>query len=111
MGMFDMVGTAASSQQRKENTLRKLQRMNRALRHEEPDRVPISDFFWGGFIASLANRTWPAGRRQSLLLLRPRLDRHRPQYGSLDSPVRDAQETRDEVVVKTGLRGRDAQGL
>ena len=24
--------------------------MNRALRHEEPDRVPISDFFWGSFI-------------------------------------------------------------
>ena len=28
----------------------KLERMNKALRHEEPDRVPISDFFWGGFI-------------------------------------------------------------
>ena len=23
---------------------------NRALRHQEPDRVPISDFFWGSFI-------------------------------------------------------------
>jgi hypothetical protein len=23
--------------------------MNKALRHEEPDRVPISDFFWGTF--------------------------------------------------------------
>lgn len=30
--------------------LKKLQRMNAALRHEEPDQVPISDFFWGGFI-------------------------------------------------------------
>jgi uroporphyrinogen decarboxylase len=35
---------------RKPGTLKKLERMNRALRHEEPDRVPISDFFWGGFI-------------------------------------------------------------
>jgi hypothetical protein len=24
--------------------------MRRALRHEEPDRVPISDFFWGSFV-------------------------------------------------------------
>lgn len=29
----------------------KLTRMNKTLRHEEPDRVPISDFFWGAFIA------------------------------------------------------------
>ena len=35
---------------RKENTLRKLDRLKKALRHQEPDRVPISDFFWGGFI-------------------------------------------------------------
>ncbi len=32
------------------NCLAKLERMNKALRHEEPDRVPISDFFWGSFI-------------------------------------------------------------
>ena len=36
---------------RTENCLKKLARMNAALRHEEPDRVPISDFFWGGFIS------------------------------------------------------------
>jgi uroporphyrinogen decarboxylase len=36
--------------QRTENCLRKLERMNKALRHEEPDRVPISDFFWGSFL-------------------------------------------------------------
>jgi hypothetical protein len=28
----------------------KLERMNKTLRHEEADRVPISDFFWGSFI-------------------------------------------------------------
>ena len=39
-----------SGETRTENTLRKLERLNTALRHEEPDRVPISDFFWGGFI-------------------------------------------------------------
>ena len=36
--------------QRKENTLKKLERMHKVINHEEPDRVPISDFFWGGFI-------------------------------------------------------------
>lgn len=30
--------------------MKKLERMNKTLRHEEPDRVPISDFFWGSFI-------------------------------------------------------------
>jgi uroporphyrinogen decarboxylase len=29
----------------------KLERMNKALHHKEPDRVPISDFFWGSFIS------------------------------------------------------------
>ena len=49
MSMFDTIGKTADPTGRKENTLRKLERMNKALRHEEPDRVPISDFFWGGF--------------------------------------------------------------
>ncbi|MBW8036082.1 MAG: hypothetical protein FVQ79_10745, partial [Planctomycetes bacterium] len=35
---------------RSENCLKKLERMNKTLRHEEPDRVPVSDFFWGSFI-------------------------------------------------------------
>ena len=39
----------AAGEARSENTLKKLERMNKALRHEEPDRAPISDFFWGRF--------------------------------------------------------------
>ena len=35
---------------RSDNCLAKLERMNKTLRHEEPDRVPISDFFWGSFV-------------------------------------------------------------
>ena len=50
MSMFDTTGKSAEGEARKANTLRKLARMKAALRHEEPDRVPISDFFWGGFI-------------------------------------------------------------
>ena len=36
--------------ERSKNCLQKLARMNKALNHEEPDRIPISDFFWGSFI-------------------------------------------------------------
>jgi hypothetical protein len=50
MGMFETTGRAAADEPRSANTLKKLDRMNRALRHEEPDRVPVSDFFWGSFI-------------------------------------------------------------
>jgi len=37
--------------QRTAQCLAKLNRMNKALRHQEPDRVPSSDFFWGSFLA------------------------------------------------------------
>ena len=32
------------------NCIKKLERMNKTLRHEEADHVPVSDFFWGSFI-------------------------------------------------------------
>ncbi len=35
---------------RTDNCLKKLGRMNTALSHQEPDRVPFSDFFWLTFI-------------------------------------------------------------
>ena len=50
MGMFDTVGKQIVILDRKENTRKKLERVKKALRHQEPDRVPISDFFWGSFI-------------------------------------------------------------
>ncbi len=33
-----------------ENCLRKLDRVRKALNHQEPDRVPVSDFFWTDFL-------------------------------------------------------------
>jgi hypothetical protein len=36
--------------ERTANCLKKLDRMNKTLRHEEADRVPVSDFFWSGFL-------------------------------------------------------------
>lgn len=102
MSMFETVGKAAEGTDRKPNTSRKLQRLNRALRHEEPDRVPISDFFWGSF-----TRRW----RKELGLPD---DANPYYYYDLDwivtvpnmdpwiRPFETISETPEEVVVKTG---------
>ncbi|MGA2617443.1 MAG: uroporphyrinogen decarboxylase family protein [Thermoguttaceae bacterium] len=102
MGMFETTGTASSAATRNDNTLRKLDRVKKALRHEEPDRVPISDFFWGGFI-----RRWraelglPADANPyyyydlDWIVTVPNMD---PWIRSFDV----LKETSAEVVVKTG---------
>ena len=88
---------------RSDNCLAKLDRMNKALRHEEPDRVPVSDFFWGGFV-----RRW-----QQELNLPP--DANPYDYYDLDfivtTPNMDPvirqfetiRENEFEVVIKTGF--------
>lgn len=101
MSMFDTIGKGDGT--RKENTLRKLDRMNKALRHEEPDRVPISDFFWGGFI-----KQWRAELGLSddvnpyyhydldWIVTVPNMDPH-------IQPFKILREDAEEVVVKTGF--------
>jgi len=101
--MFDTFGKSADQTGRKANTLRKLERMNKALRHQEPDRVPISDFFWGGF-----TRRW----RKELGL---RDDANPYYHYDLDwivtvpnmdpwiRPFETLKETAEEVVVRTGF--------
>jgi hypothetical protein len=102
MGMFDTTGASTGSA-RKDGTLAKLVRMNKALAHEEPDRVPISDFFWGSFISR-----W----RKELGLP----DDANPYYHydldwiatvpNMDPWIRSFEtlnETKEEVTVKTGF--------
>jgi len=103
MGMFDTTGTVSAALARKENTLQKLDRLKKTLRHMEPDRVPISDFFWGGFI-----RRW----RAELDLPQ---DANPYYYYDLDwivtvpnmdpwiRPFEILKENSEEVVVKTGF--------
>ncbi|MEK7406426.1 MAG: uroporphyrinogen decarboxylase family protein [Acidobacteriota bacterium] len=88
---------------RSANGLAKLERMNRALRHQEPDRVPVSDFFWGSFL-----KRW-----REELGLAPDTDIYR--YYDLDwvvtipnmdphiKPFEVLSETPEEVVVRTGF--------
>ena len=103
MGMFETTGVASPQEKRKENTLRKLDRMNKALRHEEPDRVPISDFFWGSFIARWRTELGlPADANPyyhydlDWIVTVPNMD---PWI----RPFETLKETPEEVVVKTGF--------
>lgn len=103
MGMFNTTGKLGVEVDRKENTLRKLDRMNRALRHVEPDRVPISDFFWGSFVE----------RWRQELELPP--DASPYYYYDLDwivttpnmdpwiRPFETLRESAEEVVLRTGF--------
>ncbi len=89
--------------QRTANCLAKLARMKKTLRHEEPDCVPLSDFFWGSFL----------DRWRKELGLAPDTDIYR--YYDLDwmqfNPNMDphikafeiVEQNDEEVVVRTGF--------
>lgn len=100
--MFDTTGKG-NGRERKPNTVKKLERMRKALSGQEPDRVPISDFFWGSFI-----RQW----RKDLELA----EDANPYYHydldwivtvpNMDPFIRSFETLREddqEVVVKTGF--------
>ena len=49
--MFEIRSRAVDENlERTPKCLKKLERMNKTLRHEEADRIPVSDFFWGQFL-------------------------------------------------------------
>ncbi|MHC4511756.1 MAG: uroporphyrinogen decarboxylase family protein [Planctomycetota bacterium] len=101
MGMFD-IKLHAGSQARSENTLKKLQRLTLTLSHQEADRVPISDFFWGRF-----KKRWRSelGLAEDVdpyyyydldwIVTVPNMDPHIRSFETL-------KENEEEVVVKTG---------
>ncbi|MBI4873804.1 MAG: hypothetical protein HY822_04120 [Acidobacteria bacterium] len=85
------------------NCLRKLERMRKTLRHQEADRVPVSDFFWGSFL-----KRW-----REEFGLAPDADIYR--YYDLDwmnfnpnldphiQPFEILAESPEEVTVRTGF--------
>jgi hypothetical protein len=83
--------------------LAKVTRMNKALRHEEPDRVPIGEFYWGSFL-----RRW-----RSELNLPSDADPYKhydldwivtvPNMDPHIKPFETLRETAEEVVVRTGF--------
>ncbi len=103
--MFDNTTNSSKvqNQKRKESTLAKLDRMRKTLNHQEPDRVPVSDFFWGRFISR-----W----RKDLNLPD---DANPYYYYDLDwivtvpnmdpfiRPFETLKENNEEVILKTGF--------
>ncbi|MDB4582026.1 hypothetical protein N9164_02620 [Draconibacterium sp.] len=90
--------------ERSKKCLEKLDRMNKALNHEEPDRVPISDFFWGSFIKrwrkelNLADDISPYDYYDlDWIVTMPNMD---PEIQSFET----IKEDETEVIVKTGFR-------
>lgn len=89
--------------ERSENCKRKLERMVKALHHQEPDRVPVSDFFWGGFLTEWRKHF---GLAEDADIYRyydldwrvetPNLDPHIQPFETL-------VESDTEVTVKTGF--------
>jgi hypothetical protein len=103
MSMFDTSGRSSSTRERKPTTLAKLERMNKALSHEEPDRVPISDFFWGSF-----TKRW----REELGLPADASPYYHydldwivtvPNMDPWIRPFETLSESEEEVTVKTGF--------
>ncbi len=103
MSDSDTTGSMAGRGARSASALGKLERMNKALRHEEPDRVPISDFFWGGFL-----RRW---RTELGLPGDTDIYRHydldwtvtTPNMDPWIRPFETIGETPEEVIIKTGF--------
>ncbi len=83
--------------------LAKLERMTKTLRHEEADRVPVSDFFWGSFLERW-RRELGLGADTDIyryydldwVVTTPNMDPH-------IKPFEVLEETADHVVVRTGF--------
>jgi hypothetical protein len=88
---------------RTSNCLTKLERMNLTLRHQEADRVPVSDFFWGSFLRRWREELGLAADTDiyrfydlDWMQFNPNLDPH-------IQPFEILSETSEEVVVRTGF--------
>lgn len=102
MSMFEATRREAGGK-RSDNTLAKLDRITKALRHEEPDRVPVSDFFWGSFKDRWRRELGLAADADPYyhydldwIVTIPNMDPHIRSFETLS-------ETDKEVVVKTGF--------
>ena len=78
-----------------------------------PGARPRADqrFLLGRVYPPLAGRAGAGRRRQSVLLLRPRLDLHRAQHGPVDPFLRNAQRDAGGGGGEDGLRRRAAESV
>lgn len=83
--------------------VKKLERMNKTLGHEEADRVPVSDFFWGSFIERWREELGLPSDRSiykhydlDWIVTIPNMDPHIKQFEIIE-------ESEEEVIVRTGF--------
>jgi uroporphyrinogen decarboxylase len=83
--------------------LLKLDRMNKTLHHEEADRVPVSDFFWGSFLDRWRRDLGLPGNTDiykyydlDWIVTVPNMDPHIKQFEMLE-------ESGEHVVLRTGF--------
>ncbi len=89
--------------ERTPNCRAKVRRMNRTLRHQEADRVPVSDFFWGSFVERW-RRELGLGKDADIyayydldwMVTVPNMDPHVKQFEILE-------ESPGHVVLRTGF--------
>lgn len=86
---------------RSEKCISKIKRLRKALSHQEPDRIPIGDFFWTGFILKCMEKWGPnfdIYRYFDLdyIIVTPNMDPHIKQFEVLE-------EKGEDIIIKTGF--------
>ncbi|HDY89660.1 MAG TPA: hypothetical protein ENH82_16300 [bacterium] len=89
--------------ERSPDCIAKLNRMNKSLSHEEPDRVPISDFFWGSFIERWEkelglpdNTDIYSHYNLDWIVTVPNMDPHIKEFEIIE-------ENNEQIIVRTGF--------
>lgn len=106
--MFNQIGNSEGDLHRSASTLAKVERLRKAANHEEPDRVPIGDFFWGGFTErwqkelNLPETASPYYHYDlDWIVVNPNMDPHIKSFKTLYEDDNEIQvETGYEVVMK-----------
>lgn len=88
--------------ERSKSTVRKVDRVRKALTHREPDRIPIHEFFWTSFLTRWRQELGLPGEASphqyydlDLMVVIPNLDPHIRQMETVKSDE-------NERVVRTG---------
>ncbi|MBT3274488.1 MAG: hypothetical protein HN368_15130 [Spirochaetales bacterium] len=91
--------------------MKKLDRIQKALRHEEPDRLPITEFYWGKFLEQwredlgLADDENPYKYYDlDMVISIPNIDPHIKAFEYI-------KNTSEEVVVRTGFEAEMRKNL
>jgi len=97
------MGNTIPAENRTRPTLEKLERLRKTFVHEEADRVPVSDFFWGNFIARWRDELGLPGDADpyvyydlDFIVTVPNMDPHIRAFETI-------KEDEQEVIIKTGF--------